>query len=77
MTRRTRTGRVDGRLVRYAAENCNSYRSPEQLAELEASYQAIVLARGSKELGMQLLNLRRNLEMPWTKVLAAIAGCAT
>lgn len=70
--RRTRTGRVDGRLTRYAAENCNAYRSPEQLAELEACYQAIVLVRDNKELGRKLLTLR-DRELPWVEILAAIS----
>ena len=73
MTRLTRTGRVDRRAMRYAPENCNAYRTPEQVAELGASYQAVVLARGSRDLGLRLLMLR-NLGMPWVGVFEAVKG---
>ena len=71
MNRLTRTGRVYRTDTRYPPENCNAYRTPEWLAELEASYQSIVAARGSRELGWRLLKLRGR-GMPWVEVVEAV-----
>jgi hypothetical protein len=53
----TKSGRVDGRCSRYVVDD-RAHRTPEQIAELEACYQSVLLARGNRAKGLLMVKLR-------------------
>jgi hypothetical protein len=63
----TRSGRIDGRCSRYEPDD-RAYRTADQIAELEACYQAVLLARGNRTKGLLMVKLRSR-GWSWTRTV--------